>query len=242
MKVGDRKVSGPAKTATSTGVARPAATGRAAPVTASAPVDRVAVMDIPESEFTPKVRAAIMALMAEVDRLRRDLQSTQQRMANLEQMADQDSLTPIYNRRAFVRELTRMTSFSQRYNVYVSVIYIDVNGLKQVNDTLGHAAGDQVLMRVAGILSANVRDSDFVGRLGGDEFGVILAQSDAPSTQAKATQLAQLIAEQPVEWHGKIVPISVSYGAYSFRGESDANAALDAADRDMYARKAAAER
>ena len=97
-------------------------------------------------------------------------------------------------------------------------------------------------MRVASILSANVRDSDFVGRLGGDEFGVILAQSDVAATHAKAEQLAQKIAEQPIDWHGRVVPIKVSWGAYSFRGADDAAAALDAADRDMYARKAAGRR
>jgi diguanylate cyclase (GGDEF)-like protein len=240
MKIDERKASGPLQSAAPATPGRRQGTESAAPVAAKGPVDRVAVMDIPESEFTPKVRAAIMALMAEVDRLRSELQMTQQRMASLEQVADQDTLTPIYNRRAFVRELTRMISFSHRYDVDVSVIYFDVNGLKQVNDTLGHAAGDAVLMRVASILSANVRDSDFVGRLGGDEFGVILAQSDAATTHVKAAQLVQLIADQPIEWKGRSIPVRLSYGTYSFRGGSDPNAALDAADRDMYARKAGA--
>ena len=91
-------------------------------------------MGIPEAEFTPKVRAAIMALMEEVDRLRRELQQTPARIAYLEQLADEDSLPPIANRRAFVRELSRMMSFAERYDTPASVIYFDVNDLKVIND------------------------------------------------------------------------------------------------------------
>src|SRR5262245_21278386 len=73
--------------------------------------DTVDVLGIPPNEFTPKVQQAIMTLMAEVEKLRRELQQTQARIADLEQLADQDPLAPIANRRAFVRELSRMLSF-----------------------------------------------------------------------------------------------------------------------------------
>jgi len=207
--------------------------------------DMAAVMDIPEAEITPKVRAAIMALMAEVDRLRRDMQQKEARIAHLEQLADQDPLTPVANRRAFVRELTRMMSFADRYDTVSSLVYFDLNGLKPVNDTYGHSAGDAVIAYVARVLVQNVRDSDVVGRLGGDEFGVLLPYTDESGAVEKATTLAVAVAAQPVDWNGVAIPASVSWGVHTFRSGSgsvhqalDAAAqAIEAADRAMYAQK-----
>jgi diguanylate cyclase (GGDEF)-like protein len=178
-----------------------------------------------------------MSLMAEVEKLRRELQQTQARIGYLEQLADQDPLMPIANRRAFVRELSRMMSFADRYDTPSSVIYFDVNELKAINDTLGHAAGDLVLGEVAKILVNNVRDSDFVGRLGGDEFGVILAYTDSTTANEKAASLAAVIAAQSVSYEGKALRVSVAWGVHSFRGGGDPAGALDAADRAMYVRK-----
>lgn len=248
MKVGDSKRTGSGPAIDPAGrrgaVSGPAAAARPAPASPVAPAGAAAqpaavasVMGLSEAEFTPKVRAAIMALMAEVDKLRQELRQSQQRIAYLEQLADTDSLTPIANRRAFVRELSRMMSFAERYQTPSSVIYFDVNGLKAVNDTLGHAAGDAVLAEVADVLKKNVRDSDFVGRLGGDEFGVILAHADERAATEKASSLAQLIAERPLAYQGRQLAMSVSWGVHAFFGGGDADGALDAADRAMYARK-----
>ena len=107
------------------------------------------VLGIPEAEFTPRVRDAIMGLMSEVDNLRRELSQTRSRLDEVEKTADQDSMLPLLNRRAFVRELTRYIAFTGRYNTPASLIYFDLNHLKQTNDTLGHAAGDAVLTHFA---------------------------------------------------------------------------------------------
>jgi diguanylate cyclase (GGDEF)-like protein len=235
MKIGDSKgVGGTGSVQSSRKAAGPSRARQAEAATEASVTTQV--MGIPEAEFTPKVRAAIMALMEEVDKLRRELQQSQQRIAYLEQLADQDSLTPIANRRAFVRELSRMMSFAERYDTPSSVIYFDVNDLKVINDSLGHAAGDAVLAEVAQTLVKNVRDSDFVGRLGGDEFGVILAYADQTVANEKAVSLSAAISAHPATWQGKTINISVSWGAHSFRG-GDAAGALDAADRAMYMQK-----
>jgi PleD family two-component response regulator len=86
-----------------------------------------AVSGIPESEFTPRVRDAIMRLMEEVDRLRVELQGTKRRLEELETMADQDALLPILNRRAFVREMSRIMSFADRYQLPASLLYFDLD-------------------------------------------------------------------------------------------------------------------
>jgi diguanylate cyclase (GGDEF)-like protein len=224
--------------ATATGGAREAAaSGRAGPVRAIA--DRATVLGIPEAEFTPKVRDAIMTLMAEVDALRRDLRVSEARIRSLEQLADEDALAPIANRRAFVRELSRAMSFAERYGRPSAVLYFDLDGLKRINDAFGHAAGDAALLHVARVLEANIRDTDTVGRIGGDEFGVILAQADEAQAIEKGTALAQAIARAPLSWQGKALQLSVSWGSHAFQSVGDPAHALDAADRQMYLRKKA---
>jgi diguanylate cyclase (GGDEF)-like protein len=236
-----REIAGPRglqRAPATTGAARDAgARGGSAPVR-----DLTSVMGIPDTEFTPKVKQAILALMAEVDALRRDLQVAQTRLKSLEQTADQDTLAPIANRRAFVRELLRMMSYAERYGAPASVLYFDVDGLKDINDTHGHAAGDAALLHVARILADNVRDTDTVGRLGGDEFGMILAQADERQASEKGHALAQAIEARPLDWKGQSLRLSASWGSYSFRSVGDPAHVLDAADREMYLRKRAARR
>ena len=199
--------------------------------------DSTAIMGIPEAELTPKVRMAIMTLMEEVAKLREELNSSRGRIQHLERLADQDSLVPVYNRRAFVRELTRAISMTERYGAPSTVIYFDVNNMKHINDTHGHPAGDAALRHVADTLREQVRDSDIVGRLGGDEFGVILDQIDAQVAEVKSVQLAEAIASKAVPFNDHELNVNVTFGAYTFNGVEDAGQALAEADKAMYASK-----
>jgi len=236
MKIGDSKPTTPVARS----VAQYAKVGGATARPAARPIsDTSSVLGIPDAELTEKVRAAIMRLMEEVETLRRELEQSRQRITYLEQLADQDALAPVANRRAFVRELSRIMAFAERYNTESSLIYFDVNGLKPINDTYGHPAGDATLMRIADVLVENVRESDVVGRLGGDEFAVILSQADAGTAAEKAAALVRTIEASPLEWNGAEIAIKVSYGVYTFRGGDTAGEALAAADRAMYEHKMA---
>jgi len=186
---------------------------------------------------TSELGSEIARLQAERAAMQRELEDARTRIAQLERLADEDSLAPIANRRAFVRELSRMIAFTRRYGPPSSVIYFDVNGMKQINDTHGHPAGDAALRHVADILSKNVRESDIVGRLGGDEFGVILAQTSQEQANAKAVALAQAIAGAPLRWGKSQITVSAAYGVYSFTGSDDAQVAIEAADKAMYKQK-----
>ena len=203
------------------------------------PIDSTSILGIPEAELTPKVREAIVTLMQEVDSLRHQLEQTKGRLGHLEKLADQDTLAPISNRRAFVRELSRIISYSERYKAPSSLVYFDLNGFKAINDTLGHAAGDAALLHVAKLLVENVRESDVVGRLGGDEFGVILAHADEPQALEKAASLAAVVAASPIDYDGMSFHVQVAYGASTFAGGETVSEAIAAADRAMYANKAA---
>jgi diguanylate cyclase (GGDEF)-like protein len=214
------------------------ATGRAAKASSVKAPDLSAVKGIPEAEFTPKVRDAIVALMHEVAELRGELQRYKARVADLERLADMDALVEIPNRRAFVRELARTMSYSERYGTSASLLYFDLNGFKEINDTYGHAAGDAALRYVARVLTENVRESDVVGRLGGDEFGVILAQADEKQARVKAEGLAATIGAKRVSWSGKRLIIRLAFGVYALKPGEDPGSALAAADRAMYSHKA----
>ena len=211
-----------------------AATGAA---TSAVAADQATFLGLSESELSPNVRAALQALLEEVGRLRQELETTRKRISHLERMADEDSMLPIANRRAFVRELTRLISYSERYGTAGSVLYFDLNGMKDVNDRFGHAAGDEVLRHFARLLIANVRDSDVVGRLGGDEFGVILAQADETQAREKARSLIEAVNAQPVVWNGESLTLSCAVGIHQFSAKQNADEALSKADADMYDEK-----
>ena len=197
------------------------------------------VLGIPEAEFTPKVRSAIMGLMTEVDSLRRELSETRKRLDEVEKTADQDVLLPLLNRRAFVRELTRYIAFTGRYNTPASLIYFDLNHMKQVNDTHGHAAGDAVLAHFSDVLLGHVRDSDSVGRLGGDEFGVLLSHAGQDQALKKADILAEALRTKPAVWNGKEITVSFAYGAFELKAGDNADIAMARADEAMYMQKKA---
>ncbi len=179
----------------------------------------------------------MMTLLAEIDQLRRNLSDARGRIDFLERLADEDPLIPIANRRAFLREVTRMIGFGQRYGTPASIVYIDVNHLKSINDAFGHAAGDAALLQVARILVEQVRNADVVARLGGDEFGVLMVQADRSIAEAKAGQLAEAVQQRPLSWQGRNLPLDISYGVHCFAGNDNAGDALEAADQAMYARK-----
>ena len=199
--------------------------------------DVTTLMGISEAELTPKVHAAIMSLLQELKRLQSEIDQGKRRIDHLERLADQDTLIPVANRRAFVREMSRIMAYSQRYDVPSGVLYFDLNGMKEINDAYGHAAGDAALRTLANVFIENVRQSDVVGRLGGDEFGVILAQTDNEAAIEKAESLVEVIGNTPLVWEGKSITLSVAYGAYCFQKGETVDDALAHADKAMYAHK-----
>ena len=207
------------------------------PVSTAPPKPRLKLAEKLAKEPLADMQETLVRLQAERETMQRELEDARMRIAQLERLADEDSLAPIANRRAFVRELSRMIAFTRRYGPPSSVIYFDVNGMKQINDTHGHPAGDAALRHVADVLCKNVRSSDIVGRLGGDEFGVILAQTSQEQANAKAAALAQAISATSFSWGKLQISVSAAFGVYSFTGSDDAQVAIEAADKAMYTQK-----
>lgn len=199
--------------------------------------DTTTIMGIPEAELTPKVRQAILTLMEEVDKLRRSIDGMSKRLAAAEQFADKDPLLPIYNRRAFVRELTRVQASVERYSSEACLVYIDLDSFKAINDTYGHSAGDHVLHEYSQRLVDSVRESDIVGRLGGDEFGLILSHTNLEAATVLANRLPQALKDNPISWNEVHLNVSMSYGIVKIEPGMDVQDTMAMADSKMYQQK-----
>lgn len=170
--------------------------------------------------------------------LTRELAQAKSRISELEELAHVDELTGVLNRRGFIRELRRALSYTERYSVPVSLLLLDLDRFKQVNDQLGHPAGDAVLAKTAAVLASNLRASDTVARLGGDEFAVLLWHANQDIAAEKAAALKLILADSPAEWRGLEIPISASFGAHGLTVGQTVQDALQEADRSLYAAKA----
>ncbi len=201
------------------------------------PVAGSLMEDVPQSELTPAVRSTVMQLMDELDRMSSELMEAKQRVSELEDMADEDPLVPVLNRRGFLRELERTLAYSERYQTPGSVIFCDLDRFKRINDDYGHRVGDDVLRLVADTLVQNVRRSDIIGRLGGDEFAVVLQRATAEQAQVKADEFMARVREQHLVHEGVQIAVSISAGVAAFaRGDTVVDV-MERADRAMYRRK-----
>lgn len=212
-------------------------TPAAEPAKPVAPADEISLLGVPEADLSPKVRSVLLSLVNDIRELRAELEQTRARVNELEELADRDPMLDIFNRRAFTRELDRALAMIDRYKVSASLIFIDLNDLKKINDNLGHGAGDAALNHVAAMLSANVRQTDVVARLGGDEFAVLLMQADKSVATEKAAAVSALISAQPVQWDGEPFNAAVSWGAVEIKQGVSAQEAMNNADEAMYAAK-----
>ena len=175
---------------------------------------------------------------AEIRRLKGELKQALSRIEELKASANTDFLLEIPNRRGFERLLNRAISYIQRYRAGGALIVLDVDRLKPINDTFGHAAGDQVLKAIVATLSRQIRSSDVIGRLGGDEFALLLWNLSETDAYAKAAALEQAIDGLSFVFDGKTVTTGASAGVAILGSHSEAGRSLEEADCAMYLRKA----
>lgn len=180
---------------------------------------------------------AFANLVEEVATLKLRLAISEGRRAQLEQLIDTDPLCPVLNRRAFERELTRAISWSKRTGKGGSVLFLDMNGLKQLNDSHGHAAGDRAIERVAKMLILSCRSTDSIGRLGGDEFAVIMPDTPSSGALVRGERVDALLRQLPLLVGELTIPLSTAYGAAAYDGTHTCKQVLEQADAAMYAHK-----
>jgi diguanylate cyclase (GGDEF)-like protein len=197
---------------------------------ASPDASLLASLGLGGEKLSARAKEVLSKLVAERDALIAQL-------AEAEAAADRDSLTSCFSRGAFMRELHRAMSAVERYNTPAAVLFIDLDGFKSVNDNFGHGTGDAVLRHIGRLLMTNVRESDVVGRIGGDEFGVILNHASASEAQAKAEFLEAALRINPAQHAGKTHRVNASFGVNAIAKPEDPEIALARADEAMYADK-----
>jgi len=165
----------------------------------------------------------------------------QQAMADkekLEKLATFDSLTGLYNRRAILGKLRELINLANRYKEDFSLSMLDIDHFKMVNDRYGHLTGDEVLEEIATLIRRNIRDTDIVGRYGGEEFIIILPKTTLSSSWVVAERLRSIIEKAEMkDSAGNVFAITVSQGLAGWERDEDAASLISRADEALYKAK-----
>ena len=154
-------------------------------------------------------------------------------------VASTDGLTNCLNRHAFMMLLDRYLdrAFRKEEETKGALLVIDIDHFKRINDTFGHACGDEALKAVAGVIKGAVRETDFVGRIGGEEFGVLVVGATFDKTATVAERIRREVYDLQLQLGGSHKRVSVSIGGAAIGNDSDANALYRAADERLYLAK-----
>jgi len=171
------------------------------------------------------------------------IKELEQQSENLERQVGADHLTGLKNLRFFEQALEQslkiirgeMEEHREKPFREISLISIDIDHFKRVNDTFGHAAGDEVLQGVAGLLTKSVRDSDIVARVGGEELMVLMRGADMPVAMRQAEKLRKEIED--LRFDNPELKVTASFGVVSSSGSVDAKTLRGNADKALYAAK-----
>jgi diguanylate cyclase (GGDEF)-like protein len=187
------------------------------------------------NETEVALRLAMIAMTEAEKRIERQ----EQRIRELENLSNTDELTHLLNRRGFMNNLHRALAFAVRSHVSGSIIMIDLDRFKAVNDHHGHAAGDALLKAVAESLRHKVRETDSIGRLGGDEFAVLMPGITKEIAAKRMQGLDTELNRRTLAWGELQIPIGASLGLAHYAEGDDEAAVLNRADEAMYRNKAA---
>ena len=166
----------------------------------------------------------------------RDINTQKNEINQLKHMSVHDELTGLLNRREFTRQLQFL--MAEKLNAQHSLLYMDLDQFKIVNDTCGHAAGDDLLSKLATLIKRKMRLTDTLARLGGDEFGIILEHCSTESAVERAKSILDVISNFQFSWEGKHFHIGVSIGIATFNPGSDGSeCVMGAADAACYVAK-----
>ena len=154
-------------------------------------------------------------------------------------LANQDALTGAANRRAVLEALESELARAQRQRTPLALLMLDIDHFKRVNDQHGHLAGDQVLRHFVHVVRQRLRAQDFLGRYGGEEFLLLLPDTDLAGAQQLAQQLCQAVQAAPCDWQGQTIAVTVSVGIASTgtSQQADGETLLQAADQALYRAK-----
>lgn len=168
---------------------------------------------------------------------RQNLTDAQRRIATLEHLSRTDETTGLLNRRGFELALETALARVKRHGEQGVLVMIDLDGFKAINDRHGHAVGDLVLATVGTILNRHTRFTDSAARIGGDEFALILTDTDDKGAKLRVRKLDQILNCSDVPWNGMRIPIRASFGYAPYGLRDQADSLFAKADAAMYERK-----
>jgi diguanylate cyclase (GGDEF)-like protein/PAS domain S-box-containing protein len=193
----------------------------------------IAVSQVILAHKTPEGKVEFLATVI------RDISDRKRLKAQLAYLANHDPLTGLFNRRHFQEQLENHLALAQRYNQCGALLFVDLDDFKNINDTLGHQAGDELLKSLATLLQENLRNTDILGRLGGDEFAILLPQVSASTVELVVQWLLVALELHVIVTNGQQVRITASIGATLFPDHGImADELLAHADAAMYKSKA----
>ena len=191
--------------------------------------------------YLPKNRLTANKLIDAVDaaiKKWKNLELSRETQEKLEKLANVDPLTGLLNRRAILNKLEESIKHSKRYETNLSVIMLDIDHFKKVNDSYGHFVGDHVLKRIALFLQRRIRDTDIAGRLGGEEFLVVLPKAIMSSALTAAERIRDNLANTKMKnLMGDVFSITVSQGVASYKPGDTVSSLVSRADAAMYGAK-----
>jgi diguanylate cyclase (GGDEF)-like protein len=190
-------------------------------------------------DLEERVSVRTAELKQTVDKLEREIEARKRAEAELQKLAITDPLTGAYNRRYFFEITAQEIERAQRHNLNLSVAMIDMDHFKQINDRYGHITGDQVLLAMADCFRDNLRKIDIVGRYGGDEFVILMPESNQSQAKKAANRLCKKVNGRVKKIQKFSTPITTSMGLFTLAGDQEISVEelIERADRALYAAK-----
>lgn len=193
--------------------------------------DEASVLGIPESALTPEVVAAIRKMMDETARLRRELEETRRQEAHLGRLADRHSYLPLYNRRAFLREASKILVRAERTGAPCTLLYLHLHGLERIRAEHGRAAGDQAMVHAAWILRNRLRKSDLLGSMDGYDFIALLVLTGPEEAEATAREVVAAVEGEPFRWFDTPLLLRLSRGLHAYTPGETLEDVIDSAEQ-----------
>ena len=186
----------------------------------------------------PEINTTLQFALLAMEEAEKRIKRQETRIKQLESLSVTDELTQLFNRRGFLQQFQFSLSISRRNKTGGSLMILDLDKFKQINDTYGHSAGDEVLKNVGVAISTVVRESDIVGRIGGDEFSILMPGASPVTVTKRISQIRSAMSKMNFPWNHKNLIISGSIGRYDYLGQENEQEILNFADTSMYKQKA----
>ncbi|STR45551.1 GGDEF domain-containing protein [Iodobacter fluviatilis] len=186
---------------------------------------------------TSEMHSSVTASKTDLLAIRDSVRSIEENLAINRQILEQDALTGAMNRQGFDNRLVREAKLAQRHGHKLSVVLFDLDDFKLVNDRFGHAVGDNVLVHIAGLAKSVLRESDILVRYGGEEFLILLAETDIHGARYVLERLQQVARRNPFMYKQQRLDVTFSTGIAMLRGDENGRALVLRADEALYMAK-----